>query len=435
MSKTKFAIRRFFQFSLRTILIVTGVVAVSMATFFRPKPSQDKLPDGAVVRYFERQEENAENPATPVSDTPVTIRYGSYSIFDSAGRRLCQGHYRKDQPSGQWTYYHPNGTKAFSGRVQDGVFIEDWTAWDRQGRQRLKVAYGEPLEISQPKGWNWPNRFHAQREGDAVAWWPTGNARVQGQHAQDQREGLWREFDQDGNVIDEKNYTNGRSPAAMRDGASHELLDQLAAELLSDDKQRRCAASAALARIGASAVPSLLEGIQHPDPKIVALSLRTLALLEDAAVDALPQLESFAASDDRQLRLEADLTRLAIAVEGREERLRELLERSSDWPASWRAQLQYRLCGPRPDLLALVQEQLESEDPRCAQRALDVFAALVRHQDHFGYRRLTTTYELLQEVRPTANAEVLERLDQMISELPVGNGMGPFWGGMSGSIF
>lgn len=93
--------------------------------------------------------------------------------YTDGGKRLgkrAEGRYREDQQDGEWSYYHENGERRWTGN------------------------------FSSEKGIHGTNRF----------WYPNGNLQAEGRFARGVEDGAWRFFHEDGSPLCEGQYDRGK---------------------------------------------------------------------------------------------------------------------------------------------------------------------------------------------------------------------------------
>src|SRR5262245_55627587 len=101
--------RRFLQFRLRTLLLLTLVAAIAMFFYSRPEVIEEQPMPG----FHLRRQVYRTADGTPVNQ-------GWWELRDEQKHVVCEGRYRGDQPSGHWTWRHANGRIKQQGEYRQG---------------------------------------------------------------------------------------------------------------------------------------------------------------------------------------------------------------------------------------------------------------------------------------------------------------------------
>jgi antitoxin component YwqK of YwqJK toxin-antitoxin module len=345
------------QFSLRSLLMLVTLSGVACWWHLQPETRYEEL-TGYHLKL--RRQVRLETGAEPDPFTGGTIELvsnaGSWRLYDEFDEPIADGRYDRDQPQGKWVLYYPNGQRAAEGRMERGRRTGLWKTWDEAGRPLSEVTYlpndrgllndelrsangptvkggvfaggggfcgcglvafprRVPAEIEPPESW---------RHGPCRAWHPTGTLRFEGQYDHDQRVGLWRYFDEQGNSLERGTFIADRreGPWIARDGATgiektieyiagrtiaeHEvLIAGIRADLASGSVRREVAAIRRLEELGPQGVPLLIELLDRPSSTIQHLALRTLAEQQALPGEALPRIAALADHADPRLALRA----------------------------------------------------------------------------------------------------------------------------------
>jgi len=184
-SQRRRGIRRWFQFSLRRLMLLVVVAAFVSSYLARPERLEETAPGGAhkIVREVFR-----DRDGKPVS-------HGVWMLYDRHGHKLIEGHYRNGKSQGWWTYWHPqpSGRRAMMGVCQDGRRQGRWTAWYPTGRKRSVTEYAD-------------DRPH----GPATRWRPDGVILERGDYKDGAKVGEWTTFDRQGRQLTRGEYVGGR---------------------------------------------------------------------------------------------------------------------------------------------------------------------------------------------------------------------------------
>jgi antitoxin component YwqK of YwqJK toxin-antitoxin module len=342
--------RRWLQFSLRSMLLLTTLASVCMWWYLRPGPLERLLPDGMKLRVPVVVIENEKTKGN------VSKNHGPLVVLDRHGRTLAKGYYDNDQPAGYWTYYHLDGRKALAGPCVEGCRTGAWTAWDESGRKRAEVEHGEPGHafmgewLGKSVGMGGEMSKVAAREGPARQWWDNGQSRTEGNFQQDQGHGPWVFWNRDGmkvaagqlrhgvrhgkwTITNEKSsqsrevqYVHGRETPKIES-----LLAELEVQLQSDQWHVRHDAVTALGLLGSDGVPLLAKTLKANDTLEKGTATeRYLALA--IVVRMLEKVEAYSYNaDDLTLKL-AIQALLERAMQNSDARVADAAKRIYEYP-------------------------------------------------------------------------------------------------------
>jgi antitoxin component YwqK of YwqJK toxin-antitoxin module len=339
---------RIFQFSIRTMLIVTALAAVFCNWYFQPQRKDEELAGGLLKLRRQVRIEMRDGPPPDTSNLPIGakppptpkvahyISHGSWSLLDKEENLLARGHYANDVPIGWWTIWHVSGKKAAEGRMKNGAKSGVWKTWYEDGTPQSEVTYatspppGKPTPPPRVRQSKFPLEMTAYpREGTAKAWYPTGKLKFSGSYKHDKEEGAWQLFGTDGKLTASGPYLHGQrdgewtlveggkeSKVAYVHGRKADelkvLLAALNKNLKAENPSDRLRAAYDLAELGEDGLPALLGALSHSGLETRIAAVRSLLRLGPAAAPALPTLKELAAAkEETPLRFHS---RLAVYV-------------------------------------------------------------------------------------------------------------------------
>ena len=205
---------RIFQFSIRTMLIVTAAVAVFCNWYFQPQRKDEELAGGLLKlrRQVKVEMRDGAPPDTsnlpigakppPTPKVPYYMSHGSWSLLDKDENLLARGQYDNDVPVGWWTIWHVSGKKGAEGQMKNGAKTGIWKTWHEDGTPQSEVTYAtvapsgksarksashSAMNLRQSK---FPIEMSAfPREGTAKAWYSSGKLKFTGSYKDDKEEG------------------------------------------------------------------------------------------------------------------------------------------------------------------------------------------------------------------------------------------------------
>jgi antitoxin component YwqK of YwqJK toxin-antitoxin module len=261
------SLRRFLQFRLRTLMLLTFVAGVAMFFYTRLEVIEEQVMGNfRVVRQVYR---NADGKA---------ICHGWWELFDHQGRRICQGKYKSDQPSGKWTYWHANGRIQQQGEYRNGQRHGVWSEWYEDGQRKLETTHVDGVLDGPARAWlpgatlSYEGQHAAgKRTGQWTFYGASGHKRAEGVYLNDLQEGAWQLWD------DESRPTAALYAAGLVVEADGKLLAALRERLFSGSTSQRALAAWALGRLNDLGAAVLDDAYRSGDARIRLLALLELA--------------------------------------------------------------------------------------------------------------------------------------------------------------
>jgi len=315
--------RRFVQFRLRTLLLLTLVAAVAMFFYTRLEVVEEQpMPGYRVKRQIYRTEDGKP------------VAHGWWEMRDADGRLICEGGYRHDKPHGKWTWRHASGRLRQQGEYREGRRHGLWKTWYDDGQPREEFTYEDGVLHGPARSW-WPGGFLAA-EGEYAAGLRTGQwmihneqgrTREAGAYENDLREGPWQGWDAEGNELTTQHYAAGR---AVPDDAR--LVAAWRERLLGAGYARRAEAAWALGRLGERGIAVLDEAARGDDSQVRSLAIVELSKHSTWAKANVPRVIAALDEPSRQVHLAVMLSLSALGPEAKEAvpKLEQLLKVGGD---------------------------------------------------------------------------------------------------------
>ena len=144
-------------------------------------------------------------------DKNFTVKNGPYILYHGKNVRAMEGTYLSNLPQGIWRYWYANGQLKDSGLLINNVMCGLWQSYNTKGQLLISVHYkpepGSNLNPPAPRrsGTLLPDMspVPGERDGVALAYYPTGQLQDSGVYSNDRRTGLWKSW-----------YVNGQISAA-----------------------------------------------------------------------------------------------------------------------------------------------------------------------------------------------------------------------------
>lgn len=353
-------VRWLYQFSLRSLLIATTLIAVGCWWFLRPKSVDEQLAGEEMrLRRQVRTVRHEDAAARRAAGEPEaeTVNDGSWQMVDFHGHVLVDGHMVRDKRAGTWTSYHSNGRKAAEGTMSGDARIGTWRTWNAAGQLTSEVIYRPAAS-----GGKLPSSSPAHRHGPAKAWHDNGQLKSVGQFENDLRTGQWTYYNQQGETTEQGNFA-----ADVREGTwqirdasgqlqsvryidgrterEHEgLLATLVAALKSPQAARRLAAAERLESLGKHGTELLESAFRDGDELLKLFALRALVRGGNVRKEFVAEIEPLVEHTNPALAVRALLAVYEHHPEPRKELYEQLTEKLDQCELSLRIETLRRLC-------------------------------------------------------------------------------------------
>jgi antitoxin component YwqK of YwqJK toxin-antitoxin module len=139
---------------------------------------------------------NSYYPSGKIESTGNMVngkKQGEWKWFFENGKISLQGKYFTDKEEGEWIWFHTNGIPFAIGYFVDGTPLGNWKRYNKYGK------------LLTEENSSWGDNAKSFREGIMYR-----NATCIGIRKDALQEGLWRYFSNNGDIIMECNYTNGK---------------------------------------------------------------------------------------------------------------------------------------------------------------------------------------------------------------------------------
>ncbi|ATB49113.1 toxin-antitoxin system YwqK family antitoxin [Corallococcus macrosporus] len=138
----------------------------------------------------------AEGPVGRVSCPAGTVQTGTKTEGLMCSR--VDSKHGRSSAQGPYVAYHPNGKLAVRGQFENGLKVGTWTFFDEAGVLESTSEFKDG-------GW------HGQR----VRYFPNGKPQRIEEYREGRKNGLVKEFAQDGRVLSQVQYENNRVVSAQ----------------------------------------------------------------------------------------------------------------------------------------------------------------------------------------------------------------------------
>jgi hypothetical protein len=321
--------RRWFQFSLRSVLLLTLIASIVLAIYRPDPPGGRPLADGWTI-YDQTEKEilAAIGPGGSIDHLEVEERHGRFIVRDAEGRKRVDGFFADGEPASLWRVYHPNGRKAMEGQCSEGVPSGKWMAWYPNRVKAAELSFQEPDVLESQIGGRQLKQPIAmtRREGLAAFGSIHGETAEAGEYRDDRREGTWTAGSE------KVDYLAGLQHGSQAGRfLGHQIddwpafLKQLEADLSSADAQRQLDAGKMLRHCGDDGVAIVRRHLPSGDRDLKLLLCETIGRIGPDAIAAELELEPLAADEDQDIAIAALLALSAIGSD-RDACIKRLLE-------------------------------------------------------------------------------------------------------------
>lgn len=189
--------RRWFQFSVRTLLIVTTIIAVWLGWW--------SYNNGKEVRHGPQVEWNQSGGKSREIYYVQGRRHGAQTEWDSLGNKILEGSWEHDLKVGRWTRWHRPGHKASECMYKNGHIDEMETFWNDEGNLIREDRYDEAGHLREMTTW-YRNGQKWRHGGFSVP----KNGEVTDPAKSAPRDGIWTYWNFEGQIAAQGTWKDGR---------------------------------------------------------------------------------------------------------------------------------------------------------------------------------------------------------------------------------
>lgn len=415
--------RRWFQFSLRTVLMMTAVTAVIVAVY-RPEPPRGRpLSDGWSI-YEQSHEETTFDfdPNIGTSHYKMDVRAGRFIVRDATGRKRVDGRFERNEATGRWTVFDAKGRILLRGNAEQNVPSGEWTGWHANGRKAAAVSFREPDRRDAGSG----KVPFAQslREGPATFWDTSGEAKASGSHLADRRHGVWELRSSAGNT-QRVAYFEGLQHDAEADRFLGHIVDwdrmmnRVQVDLDSDDAQRQDAALGMVSHLGTSGISMLSRRLATSSKGLTLSLLAEIQPMGERAGAAEDAVTAHTTSEDEEVSISAILTLVAIGA-ARAERLGQFVDRLGQLPAHQRFSYILQAASLDEDAVPILEQMLRSDDRPRRRCVFQIMVAMLDATQQTSDRLecQAVIVAALQRIQSSSDAELSEAAKKVLADYP-----------------
>lgn len=142
----------------------------------------------------------AGEPASKAAGIKLNCPEGSSQFGNAADGLYCRKTVSADGynvPHGPYSAYHAGGKKSVDGQYVDGFRSGTWVYYDKSGNVTEKIQFSR-------------ENYNGKRE----QFFANGKPRLIEEYVAGKRQGLTQEFSEDGKVVRQTHYQDGREVAA-----------------------------------------------------------------------------------------------------------------------------------------------------------------------------------------------------------------------------
>ncbi len=136
---------------------------------------------------------------------------GPYVMYYEDGTLHQRGFYALDQTDSAWEVFYPDGKPNSRGSFHNGKILGPWTFWFENGQKSLEVKYLESGYMQVLNAWT-EKGVQQVKDGSGTyfSYYSNGKVSETGQVMNAERVGIWRQYAEDGKLLEEAEYKNQR---------------------------------------------------------------------------------------------------------------------------------------------------------------------------------------------------------------------------------
>ena len=150
------------------------------------------------------------------NDDGSAVLHGPFRRWNRRGVPIVEGSYREGKKHGTFVEYYDDGTKKSEASYRDGVYDGPWRTYYPDGQVKAEGRYRDGKKHGPARFYHPNGRLAAEstyredlRVGRSVNYAPDGTLESEGSYERGLKEGLWRERDDAGRLV-ERTYHAGR---------------------------------------------------------------------------------------------------------------------------------------------------------------------------------------------------------------------------------
>jgi TonB family protein len=148
-------------------------------------------------------------------DRELKIKDGPYHAFYPKRLKAQQGYYADNLMYGIWQTWYTNGQLKDSGMVNNNQMTGEWKTWYPNGQLMILEHYKERPDSLKTRAVfaQFNNIYTGYRDGEIRTWYPDGKLESSGTFANDQMQGTWKWYHDNGHPSTVEEYHQAKLTA------------------------------------------------------------------------------------------------------------------------------------------------------------------------------------------------------------------------------